>query len=144
MLPVEMLGWSIEEILALIHRECPPGWVFEHWLWREERGACWLSTFRSGETTVWADQHVDERLNLLNAYGFIWARNQPVSNQDTLWRRQRELRTTAVRGNGSRLGILLSNRAGSVLVDGLSEEVPDLDPAEAQSVYESVHKKGIK
>ena len=121
----EMSAWSTAEIRGEIERLLPEGWVFEAGWDREAQQ--WTSRFYRLEpdnddpVVEWVDWHTDERINLFNAYGYLWVRRQPKPPLDSPWRRRKELTTEHVRKKALELA-----------------DPPDLDPEEVKSVYESV------
>ena len=118
----EMTAWSLDEIVGAIYTLVPKPWVFEHWQDDDYVFHARVKV-KSSEQSLWEDTHADERLLLFNAYGWLWARNQPKLPPDDPWVRRRELTSSAV----SRMAL------------GIPDP-EDLQPDEIKSVYEQ-HRK---
>lgn len=123
----EMSAWSLDEIQGEIRRLLPKDHQFRAG-WDPEV-LCWHTCFeRFGEepdpVVVWEDWNSDERVSLLNAFGQLWAKQQPQLPPDSPWHRRQELTAEHVRQKALELA-----------------DPEDLDPDEIKSVYESVRGK---
>jgi len=117
----EMTAWSIDEIVAAIYTLVPREWYFDRW--DDDHGLHARVVANETGEVMWDDTHADERLLLFNAYGWLWARNQPKLAPDDPWNRRRELTSAAV----SRMAMRIP-------------DPEDLQPDEIRSVYEQ-HRK---
>lgn len=114
----EMTTWSPEDIEVEIRKLLPPEWTFSTKL----KDGWFGATILSGLETLWTDWHADRRTLFLNAFGWLWVREQKPRHP--AWKR----RTGEVR---------------PVIMEGLvtlpgAEDVPDpedLDPEVLASVY---------
>jgi hypothetical protein len=125
----ELARYPDEEIKIHVQQLLRPGEDFqiqlvETW-WEAE------ILFREGESSklLWDQMGFDQRLLLLDAYGWLWSRLQPAT-ASSVWVRQREVTRED-----------LTRRA--------VRHVPipdpeDLDPKEVQMVYEGQHTHGKK
>lgn len=124
----EMTAWTNDDILVQIETLKPKGTFFRCVFNEEER--FWHARFERFDeaqrkrVVLWEEFGPDERLTLFNAFGWIWARQQPLPPKDSPWSpHRRDLRQQAVRGRATTPG----------------HSVPDpedLDPEEVQAVYE--------
>lgn len=119
----EMQTWSVDEIKAHIAEYLPDDTVFRC-AFSDDIGQ-WRGWFEQDKTVLWDQWSLDQRLLLLDAFGWLWAKRQPARPADSPWvGRQGRVPMEAVR-----------RRA-------FSEPDPaDLDPDEVQAVYEAHRQK---
>ena len=119
----EMQTWSLDEIKTNISAYLPEGTVFKC-AWSDGQGQ-WRGWFERADEVVWDQWGLDQRLLLLDAFGWCWMQRQPPRHPDSPWAaRQGRVPMEAVRGRA---------------FDGREPE--DLDPKEVLSVYEAHRKK---
>jgi hypothetical protein len=122
----EVVLYTDEEIEASLRQLLRPGESFS--LIQEET---WWSVevILQGETPILIWDHIgyDRRMLLLDAYGWLWSRIQPVSTS-TIWNRRGEITRADV-----------GRRATS---HSPIPDPEDLDPVEVQAVYEGQHGHG--
>lgn len=113
-----MTTWTEMEIQAAIRVFSPKDWDF---LLEEDEGGVWTAQFLDAEELVlFETSYPDQRLTLLNAYGFVWRRLYVPSNP--VWQRRRDdLRVVA--------------RTGLMHLPG-TENVPDPEDLDPSSVYD--------
>ena len=92
----EITAWSLDEIEAEIERRLPQGWRLNP-TWAE--AGYWDYSLESPTTAEWKvewlDQGVDRKILALNAFGWLWFKNQPPS-PTSRWNRRQELTREAV------------------------------------------------
>lgn len=120
MRPEEIVLCSPDEIRVEIRRLLRPG---EQFTLDPSQG--YEVEIRAEEKVLWTSAGFDERLVLLDAYGWLWFRTREPAASTSLWVRKTELTREEV-----------ARRAASPLPE-------DLDPAEIHSVYEG-HSHGRK
>ena len=87
----EMTAWAAEDIAAeiqvLLGKDASLDWG------ESDGGLWWVHFIREDEEDPYhVESGLDERLALLNAYGYLWARSQPETPEGSPWRpRRREL-----------------------------------------------------
>jgi hypothetical protein len=118
----EIASWTLEEIRIEILKILPAGWSF-----REGREERWVQAafFKTGSPETppyWSDTHMDPRLLLLNAFGWLWVRCQKPKHP--VWRPR--------------------SAPSRVVARPTIPQVPDpsdLDPQRIRQVYEEKSKK---
>lgn len=116
----DMAAWTLDEIRAHIRRFLPEGHTFH---FGQDDG--WKARLESPDGEIlWERTGLDERVLLLDAFGWLWVRRQGAPSVDSPW--------------GRRKG------PEQKLVEQPPVQIPDpedLDPAEVMSVYEAARKK---
>jgi len=108
----EMTAWSLEEARAALLAALPPGWVFNI-IQRNPFRAVLLD----GDVEVWSGDNYEERLLILDAYGFLATRQAPVPTVGPWVPRRTELTSEVV------------------LRHAMPPDPPDIDPAELAVAY---------
>lgn len=112
----EMATWAPDEIMAHIQRLLPEGHEFG--LGRQGI-ALWLArVVNSSGDKLWERSGMDERVLLLDAYGWLWLQRQAAPAPDTPWARRPSPKLQQV------------SRSPST-----DPDPEDLDPAEVLAVY---------
>lgn len=94
----EMTAWTAEDIEAAIRQTLPQGTAFECGFDRQA-GQWFVRVLRlvDGATQVaFEDSGIDRRITYFNAYGWIWARQQPKPSPNSPWVRRREVTRDSV------------------------------------------------
>lgn len=81
-LPEEIHTWTNEQIEAAVRSACPEGLEFDFSLEEGTWVVCFLS---EDEQVVWESSNLDPRLALYDAYGYLWAINQPQAKAQGVW-----------------------------------------------------------
>ena len=125
--PEEISAWSLEEIRVEIRALLPNGWS----LVDDEGEGYWLIRIdRPGEeapVVEYEESNADERMALLNVFGWLWMRSLPKPDKMSPWNRRREL---------TREGVTTTVSLGGSQVP----DPGDLDPIEIDSVYQPFRK----
>jgi hypothetical protein len=124
--PEEISAWSLDEIRAEIRALLPAGWTATD---AKNSGGYWIVTIESpgeyGSVLELVEANADERLALLNAFGWLWTKSLPKPGGDSPWQRRGEVTPPKHAASGS----------------GTSVPDPDdLDPKEIAQVYEKFQK----
>lgn len=115
----EVASWTLDQIRAHIHGLLPNGWVFD----LQPHTDHWRASYKSDAgLEVWTDKHVDQRIILLNAYGWLWQKRDPKKVHPA-WRPQPTRRLIPVQHPAARV-----------------PDPEDLDPSQVQSVYSDPHR----
>ena len=70
----EVASWTLDQIRAQIHQLLPKGWKFD----LQQHTDHWRAFYRTeADVEVWADRHYDQRIMLLNAWGWLWQQRDP-------------------------------------------------------------------
>ena len=110
----EMTAWSIEETRAEVDRLLPPGWAY-----RQSHVGFFRGVICDADGVAqWDESHADERLLLLDAYGWLWTRSLSAPIQGLWATRRTELTSRTVGQHAARV-----------------PDPEDLDPAELAMVY---------
>jgi len=83
----EMTVWSVEDILVVVNNMLPNGWSVA----RVADDQFYLDIADESGTTVWSNTSLDERLLLLDAFGWLLLRDAPRPEDGPWAPRQREL-----------------------------------------------------
>jgi hypothetical protein len=125
----EVTAWSLEDIRAGIAARLPKGWTLEekvHPGGTIRARICRLSP-EGTSVAEWQDMHVDPKILLLGAFGFLWLREcrpdptSPWARHSNPTREAMNRRVNAIRCT--------------------VPDPPDVDPREVQAVYEAAKKK---
>lgn len=130
----EILAWTVAEIVTQVEKFKPVASTFIYGYSNESQ--LWHVCFEQEGEILWDDVHPDERIALLNAFGWVWAKQQPQPKEGSIWHRRQELTpesvTKAARNRAIRPAVSPATRSRI-------EEDPqtsDLDPSEIlQTVY---------
>lgn len=136
----EMTAWSVGEIQGEIHALLPKGLNFEA---LPDEGGFWTVSFwRVDEETgdkkvVWVETGPDQRIQLFNAYGWLWSQRRPKPPGHSPWQeRRREVGEDQINRAAARRHLPRTSPGGRRAPDP-----EDLDPDEVRSVYEQARKK---
>lgn len=114
----EVYTWTNSEIIDQIIALLPEGWQFN----KTSKGIFSATIINDSDVAVWEDRQLDERLLLLNAFGWLFSNKTSVSNP--IWNR----------GDAPEGPV----RVGMVDLPGVEIKDPeDVDPEEVASVYEA-------
>lgn len=125
----EMTAWSNDDISTHIQVLMAKDLSFRHGYDQGER--MWYVRFEcfdegaKKQVVVWSDYGADQRMVLFNAFGWVWARQQPEPDKHSPWARRRHQDLREVISTGG------AQRPGRV------PDPADLDPTEVASVYEA-------
>lgn len=75
----EVSTWSNDEIVQKVRELLPEGWQFKHLLDVDGAFRATIVDVASG-LSQWSDEQADERLILLNAYGWLFVRKPTARN----------------------------------------------------------------
>lgn len=116
MIPLEeMAAWSLQEIESAIRRSLPPRWQFNK---TQNQGIFVVAFLNEEGAPVWEQERWDERLSLLDAFGWISLRgHEPLSE---VWSRRR---------------VDAPSRPASLRTQPLPPDPEDLVPSEIERVY---------
>ena len=115
----EMATWSVEDVKDQISGLLPLAWTVEN----AEDDGFFICTIKDGQgESKWRRALYNLRLVLLDAYGWLYTRNNVPSNP--AWGRRRELTPEQVLGHASHLR------------SAPGPDPEDLSPDEIRSVYE--------
>jgi hypothetical protein len=117
----EMTAWTAEEARAAVVAALPPGWQHRY----DHEDGEWTAELIDPEGQVqYTSTYPEPRLVLLNAYGYLLAR-QPAGPRHPLWSR------------GAREDRRGPRKAGDLGLPGLgpTPDPADLDPADVSLVY---------
>jgi hypothetical protein len=116
----EVASWTLDQIRAHIHGLLPEGWKFD----LQPHTDHWLASYKTpANVEVWSGKHVDQRIILLTAYGWLWQKREPRKTHPA-WIPQ-----------PTRLLIPVLHPAATV------PDPEDLDPQAIQSVYADPHRR---
>jgi uncharacterized protein (DUF2235 family) len=110
----EMTAWSIEEARAEIDSALPAGWVFT-----QSHVGLFRALIRDAEGAVqWSESNYDERLLLLDTFGWLWTRTLEAPTEGPWAPRRAELTSRSVQRHALKLS-----------------DPEDIDPDELAAVY---------
>jgi len=117
----EITAWSTEELREQIRKALPSGWRIQQ---GDDDGHLWFRFLQpKGDdwAVIWDNYHFDEKTLLLDAYCWLWLRDQPkLTPEESVWAPRR--------GELTQKGV--TRRATAV------PDPEDLDPVEVWAVYE--------
>lgn len=123
----EITAWSLEEARAQANGALPEGWEIRT---GQDEGHLWIQVVRPDEKVEWVVEwdsfHFDERTLYLNAFCWLWFREQPRPSR-SVW--------------APRRGELTRKNVTQRILSSVADP-EDLDPAEVRTVYEEARKKG--
>jgi hypothetical protein len=108
----EMTAWSLEEARAALLKALPTGWAFSI-LHRNP----FRAVIKDGDAVVWTGDNYEERLLILDAYGYMATRQAPEPTFGPWVPRRAELTSEVV------------------LSHAMTPDPPDIDPAELAVAY---------
>lgn len=111
----EMAAWSLDEIRDHIQRLLPEGHTFVSLA----SASTWLARIEDPDgTRLWEKMGLDQRILLLDAFGWLWLQGHASPEPGTPWARKLTLEPQPVAKRSSR-----------------DPDPEDLDPEEVKAVY---------
>lgn len=126
----EMTTWSADEVFEAIQQVLPKGWTLSC---KRKQNSFWVRILEPAvegqeRVVVWEDYHIDQRILLFDAYGWLTVRDRPKSpGGGDLSRRQQLAEQAAARW-------------AQVPREAIPPDPEDVDPDEVNAVYEKARK----